>query len=126
MNLEGITHDESLVSLNGTNCINWILGHILISRDEVFAILGLKGMCDEKMKEIYKRGIKNFDIHNAIDLNVLLEMFKDSQKMLDEKLKNYTDKEIYGNLLRFAFHESYHSGQLGILRRLIGKKGAIE
>ena len=25
----------------------------------------------------------------------------------------------------FSFHESYHVGQLGLLRRLLGKKGAI-
>ena len=32
---------------------------------------------------------------------------------------------IEAALIRLAFHESYHNGQIGLLRRLAGKGGAI-
>ena len=42
INLEGITQEESLLSPEpGGNCINWVLGHMLISRDDINKILGI-------------------------------------------------------------------------------------
>jgi uncharacterized damage-inducible protein DinB len=35
------------------------------------------------------------------------------------------DTSVGGQLSFLHFHESYHSGQLGLLRRLAGKDGAI-
>jgi hypothetical protein len=34
-------------------------------------------------------------------------------------------KELIGKISRFNFHESYHADQLGLLRRIVGKEGAI-
>ena len=35
------------------------------------------------------------------------------------------DEEKIKNLMGLAFHEAYHAGQIGILRRVIGKEGVI-
>jgi hypothetical protein len=36
-------------------------------------------------------------------------------------------KETVGSLLAaFAFHEAYHVGQTGILRRVIGREGVVK
>jgi len=39
--LEGVTHEESLVQppFRG-NCLNWVLGHIVVSRATVLTTLG--------------------------------------------------------------------------------------
>ncbi len=40
--------------------------------------------------------------------------------------KKPDDRRILGEQLHFlAFHEGYHAGQLGMLRRIVGKVGAI-
>jgi len=49
--------------------------------------------------------------------------------MIEDKLKEIDlrdDNEKYRMVTFLAFHESYHTGQTGILRRIIGKEGAIK
>lgn len=42
-NLEGISHEESLKSSDrGGNCINWVIGHIVVTRDVLLETLGLE------------------------------------------------------------------------------------
>ena len=130
INLEGITHEESLVSNEtGGNCINWILGHIIFNRDEIFTILGLPPDCNEKFSSLYSRGTKNIKAENAEKLETLLDKFNASQKKLEVGL---SDADFSGNpeklksLAFYAFHEAYHAGQTGILRRIAGKEGAIK
>ena len=44
----------------------------------------------------------------------------------DSRLDEPLEKDTLGWRLAFLqFHEAYHAGQLGLLRRLLGKDGAI-
>jgi hypothetical protein len=36
------------------------------------------------------------------------------------------DETVGSNLATFVFHESYHVGQTGVLRRVAGKQGVIK
>jgi hypothetical protein len=130
VNLKDITQSDSLVSpAPGGNCINWIIGHILISRDDLREMLGLTRLCNEEMTLLYKRGSKNIDSSNAMDIYDLKTMLKDGQ----EELENAIGKTDFSNnekglidLATLAFHEAYHTGQTGILRRITGREGAIK
>jgi len=130
INLEGITHEESLLSPEpGGNCINWVLGHMLISRDDINKILGIDKVSDEKLLERYKRGTTPITKENAIDINEIFRRFNDSQKTIEEKVEStdFTQRQDELKSLAFhAFHEAYHAGQTGLLRRLSGKSGAIK
>jgi uncharacterized damage-inducible protein DinB len=69
-------------------------------------------------------------------------MFRKAQKPLEEGLDSITDDtmsqpapfsptgnpdETIGSLLAaIAFHEAYHAGQLGLLRRLAGREGVMK
>ncbi len=128
-NLKDITHAESLVTPpNGGNSINWILGHIIISRDDIRELLGLDKLCGDEMK-MYHRGAEAAEPDKLVDLSKLLELYNEGQHVLEERLKELDlrdNNEKYRMVTFLAFHESYHTGQTGILRRIIGKEGAIK
>lgn len=128
-NLRDIDHNESLVTpQDGGNSINWVLGHIITSRDDVREMLGLKKLYDKEL-EAYKRGSEQLDGANAVEFTKLLEMYNAGQEELENKLKETDltgENEKYRMVTFLAFHESYHTGQTGILRRIAGKEGAIK
>ena len=42
-NLEGVSHEESLVNPQaGGSCLNWVLGHLTRSRNQALALFGQK------------------------------------------------------------------------------------
>ncbi len=128
-NLKDITHEESLVTPpGGGNSINWILGHIIVSRDDIRELIGLDKLSGDEMK-MYHRGAEAAEPGELVDLSKLLELYNEGQHVLEERLKELDlrdDNEKYRMVTFLAFHESYHTGQTGILRRIIGKEGAIK
>lgn len=128
-NLEGITHRESLMTPQaGGNCINVVMGHIVVTRDTLLESFGFEGMCDEKMKNVYAQGAPPIKAEDATDINKLLKMYNESQEKVMKVIPQTDlsgDEEKKKNLLGLAFHEAYHAGQIGILRRVIGKEGKI-
>jgi len=130
LNLEGITHEDAIISpTNGAGCINWMLGHIILSRDEAHRLISLPGFCDKKYIELYDRGTRGNHVENPFQLNEIVKLFDESQDTLNESIEKLDfsgDTKKLDKLTFYAFHESYHVGQIGILRRFIGKEGAIK
>ncbi len=128
-NLKDITHEESLVTpAQGGNSINWLLGHIIVSRDDIRELIGLDKLYGDEMK-MYHRGAESVDPGELVDLTKLLDIYNSGQQVLEERLKELDlrdENEKYRMVTFLAFHESYHTGQTGILRRIIGKEGAIK
>lgn len=129
-NIEGITHEDSVISpVNGAACINWVIGHIVLCRDEIHQLIGLPGFCDKSYNDQYDQGTDGNHPDNPIPLNDMLKLYEDSQMILNneiEKLDLSDDLKKLERLTFYAFHEGYHMGQIGILRRIIGKEGAIK
>jgi uncharacterized damage-inducible protein DinB len=129
-NLEGITHRESLMTpQTGGNCINMVMGHIVGARDTLLESFGFEGMCDEKMKNVYALEASPIKTEDATDINKLLKMYNESQKKVMKVIPQTDlggDEEKTKNLVGLIFHEAYHAGQIGILRRVIGKEGMIK
>ena len=130
LNLTDITHEESLLRAgNDSNCINWILGHIIQNRDGIRAVLNLPALCSEEFAGTYQRGTAPVTSEFAVQLSELIERYNEGQKEIEEKISetDYSGKPGDLQTLTFlAFHESYHVGQIGILRRVTGKSGAIK
>ena len=128
-NLKDITHTESLVTpTRGGNSLNWVVGHIIVSRDDIRELIGLDRLCGDDMK-MYDRDTEPVSPDKLMDFSKLLEMFNAGQNLLVDKLKETDlreDNEKYRMVTFLAFHEAYHVGQTGILRRIIGKEGAIK
>jgi uncharacterized damage-inducible protein DinB len=126
-NLKGISQEESIKpSGDGGTSINWILGHLILTRDSIFQILGVDKMFPENLKPIYSRGTKNVTAENAEKLETLLQLLDKTQEVLKSEIEMSLDEEKRKNVAFFGFHESYHAGQLGIMRRVVGKEGSIK
>ena len=126
VNLTGITHEESLLELHNCNSINWIVGHLALTRNSILSALGLEPIAGEEMKPIYARGVVGADMTKAIHLDTLKKLYVDSQPLIMEGLLNLKDEAILEQVTFLGFHEAYHIGQIGIIRKLLSKEGAIK
>jgi hypothetical protein len=141
-NTDGVTHAESLLRPEaGGNCMNWIVGHILVSRNAILRLVGAGAALDDAKCAPYRRGAAplSADGDGALAFETLLDRLRSSQETLLERLPELTPEAlarevdgptggretVAGALTLLHFHESYHAGQLGILRRLAGKEGAL-
>jgi len=140
-NLEGISDEESLTHPSPAgNSPNWVLGHIVATRSGLLKNLGETPLLDDAAIQQYRRG-SDGNVPAPLPLVKLFEALDKSQMMLVSKLKaipeaKLAEKSPFGSpagpdaslaeaLAAMVFHESYHSGQLGVLRRVCGKQGAI-
>ena len=134
-----LTHEESLFQPPpGGNCANWILGHLVASRDDALRLLRAEPVWSQETTAPYLRGSQPMaGASGAVSFDQILAAFDLSQERLLARLGPATDAELAapsgvgeattGWMLNFLhFHEAYHTGQIGLLRRLMGKEGAIK
>jgi len=130
MNIEGITQEESMIFPNGdANCMNWILGHLIYIRNAFLNILGEESVWDNEKFSCYNRGELPLERKDElVDFEELKSYLQQSQDKLEAKLITVEsfDPKIINDIAIFCLHELYHGGQLGYLRRILGKPGAIK
>jgi len=142
-NLEGLTHEQSLQSAaEGGNSINWVLGHMVDTRGAMLRLLGGEPLVGERFQELYGRGTQRIGEGDDCEpLEALVEAWSAYQRALLERLETATDElwnaqvpkifEPEGTepagvqFATFLFHEIYHAGQIGVIRRNVGLEGAI-
>ncbi|MFQ5510275.1 MAG: DinB family protein [Candidatus Krumholzibacteriia bacterium] len=135
-NVDGVSNAESLVQPEKHgNCLNWVMGHIVAYRNEVLKVLGEEPVMSETDVERYKRGSEPITCEgSSTPLDRLLDDFDTSQERLNRALENISEETlnrkmgeetVASALGGLQFHEAYHVGQLGVLRRIVGKSGAI-
>ena len=144
INVDGLTQEESLIQpAPGGNCLNWVVGHLLDTYNQMLPLLGQKPVGEEGAFKRYARGTPPLENPaEALDLQVLLAAWDDANDRVDAGLAGVApdvlDKpvpqhsptknpnETVGSLLTtILFHQAYHAGQTGLLRRIAGKSGAI-
>jgi uncharacterized damage-inducible protein DinB len=138
LNLEGLTHTECLLQPPGGNCINWLLGHILRHRNLMLEALDAPTVWSAEAQVRYDRGsapIQGEEAEGVVRLEELRQELDRSGEQLrstltevgEEALRAPSGTSTLGQRLLFlALHEAYHVGQIGLLRRLSGKEGAIQ
>ncbi len=139
-NLAGVGHEESLLAPQpGGNTMNWIVGHVVRTRNQAIGLLGGTPLFDDA--EFKQYGAGGFDPGHAVRLEELRQRFDELSPALAAALETATSKQLsqkapfsptanpnetVGTLLAgIAFHEAYHLGQTGLSRRLLGKPGAL-
>lgn len=138
--LNEVTHAESLMQppFRG-NCLNWVIGHILTIRDECFELLSLPALLTESQRNTYGYGSEPIlDGASACDLTTMVTMLDQSLDTLVQKLESLSQADLdheahiwRGPLPLSAaisfmlWHESYHTGQLELLRQLTGKNDHV-
>jgi len=138
VNAEGITDAEALIQPQpGGNCMNWVVGHIVASREAMLKLLGEPPVLTPEVTARYRRGTAPIAIAgDGAPLSELLASLAASQERLLRGIANATEEKWnetvpdFGNAGEAAhflhFHEAYHAGQIALLRRMAGKKGAIQ
>ncbi len=133
--LDGLTHADSLVQppVNG-NCINWIVGHLVCYRNFALAICGLPLVVNAATANRYERGSMPVTgpAADVTAFDTLVQAYWNSQEQLLAYLRTMTPKqasEIVSAadftmprselLTSFMRHESYHAGQLELLREIV-------
>ncbi len=144
-NLDGISEEESRRAPGPAgNCLNWLAGHILVSRLKFGTLVGIDNpMSDEELAP-YGRGSRPLQPGEpALSLAKLVDELRASSVALTSKIRSMKASELaapidgkyfpfpvanpdLGKLLTILlFHESYHCGQTGLARRLLGKPSGI-
>ena len=142
-NMEGVSHDESLIQPHpGGNCLNWVVGHLASSRDQTRKILGLEPALGETENPVYARSAEPLtDASKATPFDQLTAGFAKDQDDIVAAMAALTPEQLaakapfsplnnpeetVGTLLAgLVFHEAYHIGQTGVLRRIAGHAGVL-
>jgi hypothetical protein len=143
LNLDGISHEQSLIQPKPAgNCSNWVVGHLVTIYNKVLPMLGQAPVEVAGDLGRYARGSSALTRPSeAIALRELVRAWEEACVRVDAGLAALPPHrlgmpvpdsptgdpdETVGSLLGVVlFHQAYHAGQLGILRRIAGKGGAI-
>ena len=138
---DGLEHEDSLRQppFRG-NCLNWVLGHILVGRDRVLHLLGEKPTLSTEEKKHYETNSDPIteDSEENLELADLLARLRSAQEHISTGLQRATPedlskaidienptvtigKEIFG----LYFHDTYHTGQTELLRQMAGTNDKV-
>lgn len=142
LNLKGLTQEESLIQPRPAgSCLNWVVGHLVRVYDESLPLLGQEPVMGDALKR-YARGTPPLqDPAEAVDIQELLTAWEKASERVDAGLAGLTpealdrpapfspggdrNETVRSLLSTVLFHQAYHAGQTGVLRRIAGKEGAI-
>ncbi len=130
MQTKDLTHEESLLTPPfRANCLNWVLGHIVVYRGQALALLGREPVWNEERSAPYNRESEPLQAQDALPLEQILADLEVTQERLAaaldgltaEDLERPVDDRTLAQRLTFAYwHEAYHAGQTELLRQLTG------
>jgi hypothetical protein len=144
MNTADISHEESLtIPPRGGSCLNQVVGHLTRTRNMALGSMGQKSPYPMDDFDPYddRTGVP-FSRENALPFDELKRRFKAMQEPLIRVIKGMSpevmasppprkitgapDETVGSSLATFVFHELYHVGQTGVLRRVAGKPGVVK
>jgi uncharacterized damage-inducible protein DinB len=142
-NTHGLTHEQSLVEPRpGGNRLNWVLGHLLSVYDGFLPLLKQEPVIGAAALRRFARGAPPLeDPGDAIDFGKLLAAWNLASERVDAGLAGLDpdildrpvphspsgnpEETVRSLITTVMFHQAYHAGQTGVLRRIAGREGAI-
>jgi uncharacterized damage-inducible protein DinB len=136
---DGLTHEDSMLQLPfWDNCFNWVLGHIVHYRERALELLDQQpGLSEAETRPYWRESEPLREGGKALPFAQLIATLDASQQKLLDALAqsssasfaavyNEENQQTVGDRLAFiGWHETYHVGQLEILRQLAGASDAI-
>lgn len=131
------TADWNYQPENGGNSVHWLIGHIAYYRRVLRRKLG-EDIAEEAWEKLFLPRLENYHVDQFPPVEYLLEDFSQSRKHIVERFAGISEedaeadwgrefpdgaKSVKGGCYFLHFHESYHIGQIGYIRRLLGKPG---
>ena len=132
--IEDVSDQESLLHPPfQANCVNWILGHIIKRRQDALRVLGSDVQLPGDFAHIYGTGSDPLnEAESAVPFSSLRQWLDQTQVELSQNLNQIEDprldrvvendrgsKPMIEHLRGFHWHETYHIGQLDLLRAFI-------
>ena len=129
--------DDWLVRDPAGHDARWISGHVTVYRKRVMPMMGLTARSDD-WDVAFQRGTLPDAVPAALDGAMIVRAFHEAHQAMVPHWETITEADLHNPLgrslpdggttigagLRFLlWHETYHLGQLGLLRRLVGKPG---
>ncbi len=124
---------------HGANSAHWILGHITYARLGMLRISGVRSEA-EAWEDDFHKGVKPDNGNAYPSPAALIERFQAAGEALAARFGEMTEedaekpsprefpdgsKSVDGAMHFMYFHETYHLGQVGYVRRLEGLDGFI-
>src|SRR5919108_5304732 len=140
-NTRGVTHEESLVQPRpGGNRLNWVLAHLLSVYDGFLPLLRQEPVIGGATIKRFARGAPPLDNPaEAIDFARLQAAWNQASdrvdaglarldpEILDQPVPNSPsgnpDETVRSLITTVMFHQAYHAGQTGVLRRIARREG---
>jgi uncharacterized damage-inducible protein DinB len=134
--LEGLTEEELWrAPSDRNNGMLWVAGHVVQTRATVLAFLG--DPVDTGWGKLFDRGAVLVDAGQYPSKQEIDHLMRDVSPRLSAKLTSLKDdvltrpatmqvpgtKTVADELAFFAFHDSYHIGQLSYIRKSLGYPG---
>jgi hypothetical protein len=139
--LERLVGDFSVADWQARDAVGhtprWITGHLATYRLRLVEMMGLPAMT-APWAAAFGRGTSDADVPADLDLRLVVQTFHEAQQRMATRWEGLGAEDFskpmgrtlpdgsdtIGGAIRFlAWHETYHLGQLGMLRRLAGKSG---
>jgi hypothetical protein len=125
-----IAHTDSLrVSIPGTNCMHWVIGHIVVARCNFLMLFDTPSIWDWPTCELFIPGsTPTPKAAEHIDYATILADLDRTQDQLMAALAQVSEADLEierdgqtvgEQLATYAAHESYHAGQLQLLRQAL-------
>lgn len=141
-NVDGIDHERSLIAPRPAgNCLNWIVGHLVHGYQFALPFVGREPVVPPGELARYARGSEPLDdAADAWPIDDLVDAWTRSSERLEDGLRDLSNDDLdrpidpFGSgrprplreyLSFLLFHQAYHVGQAGVLRRVAGEEGAI-
>lgn len=137
----GLSHAESLIQTPyNINCMNWVLGHIAVNRDSVMGLIGAESLLSEAETLRYKTESDPIieDGPHVLQLEKLLEVLSTGQNKIAAALEALSEVDLLEEiqvgermmplgtrLYGFYFHDTYHTGQIDLLRQVAGANDKV-
>jgi uncharacterized damage-inducible protein DinB len=144
LNTRDISHEESLIAPpKGGSCLNQVLGHLTRTRNMALGTMGQKQPYRMEEFDPYddRTGVP-FSREKALPFDELRRRYKSLQEPLvkairgmsaealqappKRKMTGAPNETVGTQLATMVFHETYHVGQTGVLRRVAGKPGVVK
>ena len=132
--VDGLSHADSIVQppYDG-NCLNWVLGHIIVSRNRVLGLLGSEMVWNDEVIKLYNTGSEPIkEDGQGLTFEELVDALDIAQERIAGSLEEIPAEElnrivetrrgvrpIGKHVAGLNWHETYHTGQLELLRAMV-------
>lgn len=142
--IKDITHEQSLMQppFRG-NCMNWVLGHLVMSRDRILVMTNQPTLWTQEQRTRYERGSEPIvNGKDALPFEKISADLVTSQERIQGWLENAKPEDLEVKIIPHGiptteadpiwdwmefllWHEAYHLGNLELLRQVAGMNDKV-